>query len=324
MAAEARVVITGGGGFLGHRLAQALLAADGLVVRGESRRLTELCLVDRVEPAPELQAEPRVTVVVAELAPTGDPDALAFLDNADVVVHLAAAVSGECERDFDLGMRSNLAATMAILERCRAQPSPPMFVFSSSVAVFGPGEVDDTTLPRPQTSYGAQKLICEQLVAEYTRKGFLTGRVARLMTVSVRPGRPNGAASGFLSGIVREPLAGVPMACPALPDDQVVIASPARTIEGLIRTVSATDDEWGSSAPLNLPSLRVTVGEMVAEVQRRSPETAELITWEVDESVRAIVQSWPHRFDLTRSAGLGLQPNASFADVVDEFIGGLG
>ena len=138
-----------------------------------------------------------------------------------MIFHLAAAVSGECEADFDLGMRANLRATEALLASCRALGTNPVVVFSSSLAVFGasgdhplPAVVDDHTLPNPQSSYGVQKVIGEQLLADYTRKGFLRGRAVRLLTVSVRPGRPNAAASGFLSGIIREPLAGQRAACP--------------------------------------------------------------------------------------------------------------
>ena len=157
-----------------------------------------------------------------------------------MIFHLAAAVSGECEADFDLGIRANLRATEALLASCRALGTSPLVVFSSSLAVFGgsadhplPAVVDDQTLPNPQTSYGAQKVIGEQLLADYTRKGFLRGRALRLVTISVRPGRPNGAASGFMSGIIREPLAGQRATCPVAPDTEVALASPAKAIAGL-------------------------------------------------------------------------------------------
>src|SRR5208282_2319782 len=162
------------------------------------------------------------------------------LAGADVIFHLAAAVSAESEANFDLGLRVNLHATELLLASCRALGTNPVVVYSSSVAVFGgsaehplPAVVDDQTLPNPQTSYGTQKFIGEQLLADYPRKGFLRGRAIRLMTVTVRPGRPNAAASGFLSGIIREPLAGQRAICPVDPATEVALASPAKAIGGL-------------------------------------------------------------------------------------------
>ena len=230
------VVITGGAGFLGSRLARELLAAGSLeVAGGEARPLSRVTLVDQAPVPPDLAADERVTAVRGDLAELLDPaaagpDTLAIggigdiWGEAEVIFHLAAAVSGECEADFDLGIRANLRATEALLASCRALGTSPLVVFSSSLAVFGgsadhplPAVVDDQTLPNPQTSYGAQKVIGEQLLADYTRKGFLRGRALRLVSISVRPGRPNGAASGFMSGIIREPLAGQRATCPVAP-----------------------------------------------------------------------------------------------------------
>ena len=181
---------------------------------------------------------------------------------AEVIFHLAAAVSGECEADFDLGIRANLQATEALLASCRALGTNPVVVFSSSLAVFGgsaelplPQVVDDQTLPNPQTSYGAQKAIGEQLLADYTRKGFLRGRALRLVSISVRPGRPNAAASGFMSGIIREPLAGQRAICPVDPDTEVALASPANAIAGLRCAATASDQAWGGRSAVNLPAL---------------------------------------------------------------------
>ena len=244
------VLITGGAGFLGARLARGLLAA------GSSGSVT---LAD-LAPAPaDLAADPRVTVATGDLV---DLVADGVLSGADVIFHLAAAVSGECEADFDLGMHANLRATQELLAGCRALRTSPLVVYASSLAVFGapggfsPGaHVDDETLPVPQTSYGTQKVMGEYLLADYTRKGFVRGRSLRLVTVSVRPGRPNAAASGFMSGIIREPLAGQRAVCPVDPDTEVGLASPARAIAGLLRAATATDAEWGGRTAVNLPAL---------------------------------------------------------------------
>ena len=237
------VVITGGAGFLGSRLARDLLAAGSIDVAGAGARpLARVTLLDQAPAPPDLAADPRVAAAEGDLAGLVAPGQAGreALAGADVVFHLAAAVSGECEADFDLGIRANLHATEALLAACRAVGTSPLVVYSSSIAVFGgspelplPAVVEDGTLPNPQTSYGIQKFIGEQLVADYTRKGFLRGRSIRLMTVSVRPGRPNAAASGFMSGIIREPLAGQRAVCPVDPAAEVALAAPARAIEAL-------------------------------------------------------------------------------------------
>jgi nucleoside-diphosphate-sugar epimerase len=249
---------------------------------------------------------------------------------ADVIFHLAAAVSGECEADFDLGLDANLRASMALLEACRHAGSRPVFVFASSLAVFGqwPGQplpdvVTDTTLPTPVTSYGIQKYVLEQLVTDYTRKGFIVGRPVRLATVCVRPGRPNAAASGFLSGIIREPLAGQRAICPVAPETAVALSSPSRTIAGLLRAASASSAEFGPPIALNLPSISTTVAAMVDALSTvAGPATAALIDWVPDPFIASIVANWPARVAADRAAALGLGPDADFAAIVREHLDG--
>jgi D-erythronate 2-dehydrogenase len=318
------VLITGGAGFLGARLARQLLAAGSLDVTGSGARpLSRVTLIDRVPVPPDLAADERVAAIngdLGELLQSGR-DAVA---GTGMIFHLAAAVSAECEADFDLGIRANLRATESLLARCRELGTCPVVVFASSVAVFGaspehplPAVVDDHTLPNPQSSYGTQKLICEQLMADYTRKGFLRGRIIRLTTVSVRPGRPNAAASGFLSDIIREPLAGKRAICPVSARTEVALASPARAIDGLLSAATSSDADWGGRTAVNLPALTVSVAEMVAALERvAGPGVSTLIDWVHDPIAAGIVTSWPARFRTDRAARLGLTPDPDFDSVI--------
>ena len=310
-----KILITGGSGFLGARLARTLLAQGKLSLAGSpAQAVDSITLADRAPPPEDLSRDPRVKFVGGDLNEQIASRAIPAA-GTDVVFHLAAAVSGECEADFDLGMRSNFDATRALLDACRALGSQPTFVFASSLAVFGnlPGQplpepIRDFTLPTPQSSYGIQKFIGEQLVADYARKGFIRGRSVRLMTVSVRPGRPNGAASSFLSGMIREPLAGQQAACPVAPETSVALSSPARTIEGVIRAAQATDAEWGPLTGVNLPSLRTTVGEMAAALERVAGKTATaLLDWTPDPAIVRLVKTWPGNvmFERARSRPAG-------------------
>jgi nucleoside-diphosphate-sugar epimerase len=321
------ILITGGSGFLGARLARTLLARGSLSLAGApAQAIARITLTDRVPPPDDLRAEPRVHFVEGDLLALAAGRSLPAA-GTHAVFHLAAAVSGECEKDFDLGMRSNLDATRALLEAARALGSKPVLVFASSVAVFGgaPGQplpetIRDDTLPTPQSSYGIQKFVCEQLVADYARKGFVAGRSVRLMTVSVRPGRPNGAASSFLSGMIREPLAGERAAVPVPPETAVALSSPARAVEGLLRAAEAGDAEWGPLTALNLPSLRTTVGEMAQALQAVAGERATaLLDWTPDPLIHRVVSSWPGRLDFARARALGLAADSDFASIVRDY-----
>lgn len=321
-----KILITGGAGFLGKRLTRELLALDAFVIAGApADPVDRIVLVDRLQPPADLLADTRVTAVTGDLTPLLHEG---VLDGVDLVFHLAAVVSSEAERDFDLGMRVNLHATIQLLEACRALPTPPRLVFASSLAVFGglaelplPPVIADSTLPTPQSSYGIQKFIGEQLVADYARRGLVLGRSVRLMTVAVRPGVPNAAASSFISGIVREPLAGIRSNSPVPPRTLVAVASPSRTVEGLLRAVTATDAEWGPLTAVTLPSVTVSVGEIVAGVGRvAGPEVSELVGWEPDPAVAAIVTSWPSCFDTGRARALGLRADDSIDSIIRSYV----
>lgn len=323
-----RVVITGGAGFLGVRLARSLLALGTLCLAGgPARTIATLTLLDLAPPPPDLLADARVRGVVGDLNALLASDAAAVAQ-ADLIVHLAAAVSGDCEADLDLGLRSNLDATLALLQAARQGGQRPVFVYASSVAVFGgmpgqplPSTIEDASLPTPQGSYGIQKFIGEQLVADFTRRGLVQGRSARLMTVAVRPGRPNGAASGFLSGMVREPLAGLRAVVPVVPDTPLALASPGATVAGLLRAIQASEAEWGPRTALNLPALSTTVGAMAEALQRvAGPAATALLDWVPDARIAAIVGGWPSRFDAARARGLGLLPDRSVDALLSDYI----
>lgn len=322
------ILITGGSGFLGARLARTLLAQGSLALAGApARALSRLVLVDRVAPPADLAADARVQSLQGDLGEQLASGALPLAE-MQVVFHLAAAVSGECEADFDLGMRSNLDATRQLLEGCRHAGHAPVFVFSSSVAVFGdspeqrlPAVIEDNSLPTPQNSYGIQKFIGEQLVADYTRKGFVQGRNVRLMTVSVRPGRPNAAASSFLSGMLREPLAGERARCPVAPETPVALSSPGNTVRGIMRAATANGAEWGARTAVNLPALTTTVGEMAQALERVAGKQAtSLIDWEPDAQIAKIITSWPSRFAPKRAQALGLTADESFEAILRDYV----
>jgi nucleoside-diphosphate-sugar epimerase len=318
-----RVVITGGAGFLGSLLARRLLESPISLGGGKAEQVGELVLVDLAAPPPDLATAARVRPVVGELEPV-----LADLGDADAVFHLAGVVSGAAEADFDLGMRTNVDGTRAVLEYARRHRVPPVLVFSSSLAVFGSDPaltpldlVDDDTLPRPQTSYGIQKFIGEQLVADYTRRGFVRGRSVRLMTVSVRPGKPNAAASGFLSGIIREPIAGQRAVCPVPPDTPVALSSPRNTLAGILLAAETDDETWGSRTAMNLPGLTTTPREMAAALDRvAGPGTSDLIDWTDDPVIGPMVRTWPADVRALRAEHLGLTPEKSFDDIVRAYL----
>ena len=321
------MVVTGGAGFLGSRLARELLAAESLPVAGRAGRpLSRLTLIDQAPAPPDLAADSRVAVVRGDLVDLLGSGGAArdVLAGAELIFHLAAAVSGECEADFDLGLRANLQATQVLLASCRALGTVPVLVFSSSVAVFGGSAetvITDDTWPTPQTSYGTQKVMCEYLLADYTRKGFLTGRAVRLMTVSVRPGRPNAAASGFLSGIIREPLSGQRAVCPVDPGTEVALASPAKAIGALRCAATSSDQAWGGRTALTMPALTLTVADMAAALTRvAGPQVSALIDWIPDPLITRMFATWPARIRADRAARLGLTPDPDFDSVIRAYL----
>ena len=317
-----RIVITGGAGFLGTRLARAILARGTLTdARGGARPVREIVLVDAVR-APDV-GDARVSVVTGDLA---EPALIerTLTAETDTVFHLAAVVSGQAEADFAIGMRVNLDATRALLERCRRLAAPPKFVFASSLAVFGGAlsdPVEDHAPLTPQSSYGTQKAIGELLVYDMTRKGFIDGRSLRLPTVTVRPGKPNKAASSFASGIIREPLASVDAICPVAPQTRMWVSSPGAVIANLIIGHESPASAFSQTRSVNVPGLSVSVEEMVAALRRVAGDAvADRVKWNYDPAIDRIVSTWPANFAPKLGRALGMHADADFDSIIRAYI----
>ncbi len=316
------VVITGGAGFLGRRLTSALLERGALQGRdGREQPIERITSVDVA--AADRVADPRVVRLTGDIA---DPDLVARVvdERTTSIFHLAAIVSGMAEADFDLGMRINLDATRLLLDRCRMLGHRPRLVFTSSVAIYGgdlPATVVETANVQPQTSYGTQKAIAELLIADYTRRGFVDGRILRLPTIAVRPGRPNAAASSFASGIIREPLNGEDAVCPVGKDARMWVMSPATVTGCLIAAHDVDGDALGPSRTLNLPGLSVSVGDMVESLARvAGAEVTRKIRWEPDARIQRMVASWPGACDAARARALGFPSDSDFDAIVRKYM----
>ncbi|RDK09904.1 D-erythronate dehydrogenase [Cupriavidus lacunae] len=321
------VLITGGAGFLGLQLARLLLQRGTLNLDGQPVAIGRLTLLDVV--APQGLDDARVRVVTGDLS---DPAVLRQAIDTDTgaVFHLAAVVSGQAEADFDLGMRVNLDASRALLETCRELGHRPRVLFTSSVAVYGgqlPPVVQDDTALNPQSSYGVQKAIGELLLSDYSRRGFVDGRVLRLPTISVRPGKPNAAASSFASGIIREPLSGVTANCPVAPETPLWLLSPRAAVAALVNGIELAGERLGNRRVVNLPGLSVTAAGMVDALRRVAGDAvADRVTWEREARVENIVGTWPAAWNAERAQSLGFQSDASFDEVIRAYMedAGLG
>ncbi len=311
-----RVLVTGGSGMLGRKLTGRLLERGRL--RDED--IHTIDLVDLVEAPIESEL---CAAHVADLSRPGEAEALVALA-PDVVFHLAAVVSAEAEADFDKGMAVNLDGTRRLFDAIRLSPITPRVVYASSIAVFGapfPDPIPDDFHPTPLTSYGTQKLIGEALLADYSRRGFFDGVGIRLPTVSVRPGAPNAAASGFFSGIIREPLNGLEARLPVSRGVRHPHASPRAAVGFLVHAAELDTARLEGRRNLTMPGVSVTVGQQIEALGRVAGSDAmALITEAPDPVVADIVAGWPTRFDTARATALGFAADASYDDIIRAYI----
>lgn len=316
-----QILITGGAGFLGAKLARQLLARGTLSdSNGQQQSITNIILLDRV--AAQGFDDARISTQIGDIADLATIQRV-LTPQVQSVFHLAAVVSGEAESDFDLGMRINLDATRHLLDVARSNGNCPRIVFASSVAVFGgdlPQQVLDSTAVTPQGSYGAQKAMAELLITDYSRKGFVDGRALRVPTVSVRPGLPNKAASSFASSIIREPLHHMSVVCPVAPDTRVWLTSPRSALHNLVHAHEIDGKLLGASRALNMPGLATTVREMADALGRvAGKQVLDFIEWREDLAISRLIRSWPGDFLTTRAHALGFISDQNFDDVVRAF-----
>ncbi|XP_075979128.1 D-erythronate dehydrogenase-like [Anticarsia gemmatalis] len=310
-----KVIVTGAAGFLGSRVADALLNKDSPI------KVTKLVLTD-VFPIKERE-DPRVVNVEMDLGEQSNANKLVDY-GCDVFLHLAAVVSGKSEAEYDFGMRGNLDATRYLLEALRKKSPATRFVFASSVGVFGgdvPPVLDDLTAVMPPTSYGTAKAMCELLVNDFGRRGFVDACSVRLPTVSVRAGAPNTAVTSFASGIIREPLNGIPSVCPVPPEQEMWLTSPATVVKNIIYAATLPKEVFGSWRTVNLPGFTVSVGNMVKALKTVAGEkVASLVSFKRDETLARINAIVPSKFDNTKALKLGFYVDTNFEDVIRMYI----
>jgi nucleoside-diphosphate-sugar epimerase len=321
------ILITGAAGMIGRKLLDGLARDSGL----NGKAIDKLTLTDIVPPEAPKGLTSKVVLKTADLATPGVAEEL-VKDRPDVIFHLAAIPSGGSETDFEAGYRANLDGTRNLLEAIRKTGDgyKPKVIYASSIAVYGapfPPSIPDDFVLTPLTSYGAHKVICETLLADYNRRGFLEGVGVRLCGITVRPGKPNLAASGFYSGIIREPLAGLETTLPVSEDATNTHASPRAAAGFLVHAASLTSEQLGHRINMTMPGVCCTVGEQLAALKRVAGErVAARVKRKPDEFIMRIVAGWPSRFDCTRARELGFTAESSFDEIIrvhiDDDLGG--
>lgn len=313
-----KVLIIGGGGVIGQKLARKLAARGTL--RG--RDIGKIVLADIVDP-PQINAPFPVETRNCDISSRASVDQLIDADT-DVVYLLAAIVSAHAEEDLDAGLNINMLGTLNVLDRCRALQTKPVVVFSSSIAVYGgevPDPITDHSFLNPQTSYGTQKAIGELLLNDFSRRGLIDGRGFRLPTISVRPGKPNRAASSFMSSILREPLNGQEAICPVAEDFEHYYLSPRRCVENLILGTEIEAEALGQNRCMMMPGRRWTIRQVIdAMTAVAGPKPATLIRWQDAPDIRRIVSGWRYDFAPQKALKLGLKADDSFEDNIRYYL----
>jgi len=312
------VLVTGAAGFIGRALVRALAARDDV------RRIVA------VDQAAAAATDPKVEAVVGDLAGADTVRGL-LGDDVDTVFHLASLVSGGAERDYERGLRVNLDASRELLEAARRNERVPVFVFASSIAVYGPSpdggplHVDDDTAPAPRLSYGTHKLMVELLVSDMSRRGLVDGRSLRLPTVMVRDDRENTALSGWVSSLVREPLAGRDYTCPVQPQTQMACISVGKVVQALLHAASLRAEFLGADRTVLLEGLQASAAEILAEVRnQRGTRTLGTVHLRPDSALQALMERLPRSTRSARAEAMGFPRNASVAEIVAEYIATLG
>ena len=320
-----RVLVTGAGGFVGRRLVSALLNEPALTRGGgDAEQISELILTDRTGAGlGAFAADPRVRVEIGDFCDAEFRRAL-FVKRIDSIFHLAATLTTDAEADFAHGLQVNLLGVIDLLEDCRSGAHRPRFIYPSSIAAFGgplPDRVDDKVSQTPQTSYGTAKAVAELLINDYSRHGFIDGRVLRLPVVLIRPGSPNPSVSDRVASIVREPLHGVDVICPLRAETQIPVASVRCIAAALIKLHEVPADRFGHTRAMNLPSLTVSVAEMVEALDSfEFPGRRGNIGWERNDQLQAIVDGWPNAFVSDEASRLGIKADASFAEILRAYV----
>jgi D-erythronate 2-dehydrogenase len=309
------ILVTGAAGMIGRKFCEALIK-HGRIGSGPVDRLT---MADTITPAAPPEAPFKVSTLSADISDPGTAESF-VADRPDIIYHLAAVVSGEAEADFDKGYRVNLSGTQRLFEAVRKAEYRPRVVFASSIAVFGtpfPETIPEDYALTPLTSYGTQKAIGELLLADLSRRGFFDGIGIRFPTICVRPGKPNKAASGFFSNMIREPLKGERAILPVNEDVRHWFASPRAAVNFLLHAGALNLDQLGSRRIINMPGLSATVGEMIASLEKiAGTECVKLIERKPDPDIQRIVDGWPRQLDASKAESLGFRAETSFAEII--------
>jgi nucleoside-diphosphate-sugar epimerase len=310
-----KVLVTGAAGMIGRKFCEALIQRGNI----GSKPVDQLTMADTITPDVPAGVPFSVRTLSADISDASVAESFAA-DRPDLIYHLAAVVSGEAEADFDKGYRVNLRGIQQLFEAVRRANYRPRVVFASSIAVFGtpfPETIPEDFAPAPLTSYGTQKAIGELLLADFSRRGFFDGIGIRLPTICVRPGKPNKAASGFFSSIIREPLKGEPAVLPVTDDVRHWFASPRAAVSFLFHAGALDLDRLGLRRTLNMPGLSATVGEMIASLEQvAGVECVKLIQREPDPTIQRFVDGWPRRLDASRAQALGFRAETSFEEII--------